>query len=572
MSLTQSFGGTEVPCESDTITSVEFDDTGSYLAAADYGGRCVIFRQSDSDINHKARRICAPNHGPAFSVGREGLPWELDDYSESKTGRERDAERGSGWHKDGFDGDEGDSKGSGGRLGQAPGGAEAKAATAGQNGVGAAQDKGGPATGKGSKDSAGADSANTAHWTPFHQFQSHEAEFDYLKSLGIEAKVNQLRFVPCGDRKLLLLTTNDKTIKLWRMAERHPYSSANASSRFVNSSGSSGVEGALDSSRLQLPQKQETGAKEVWSASILRSNLKTAYTNAHSYHINSISLSADGDRFISADDLRINMWDLEDRTKCFTVVDRKPSNIEDLNEIITCSAFHPTNTNVLAFSTSKGQINLADLRKNAVCKDSDLTSFQVADDWSYSNGSENGSGSDTNPGLYNELMKSILDVKFTSEGRYIASRDYLSIKVWDVHMTREPVKTIELHSHLKPLLPQLYESESIFDKFTMNFSPCGQRVVTGGYNNMFLVHDIGINGNGPGNSMHHCYEGELPNFLESNGPQKSGGLQKTSIAASEKKFVNIDVRTDQRVVHCAWHPRGKTLAVAGVAGLHLFNI
>ena len=332
------------------------------------------------------------------------------------------------------------------------------------------------------------------------------------------------------------------------MEERHPYTSADAASRFVNhrststsagddttpssnarSAGASRSDSSDSCAMLQLPQRQkhDVEATDLWSASILRSNLKKSYTNAHSYHINGISLSADNDRFISSDDLRINLWQIEDPTKCFTVVDRKPSNIEDLNEIITCSTTHPTNTNCLAFSTSKGQINLADLRRNAVCKDSDFLSFQTTDDWCYNSGiSRSGSGSgggsgsptsDTNPGLYSELMKSILDVKFTADGRYIASRDYLSIKVWDTHMTKEPVKVIELHSHLKPLLPQLYESESIFDKFTMNFSPCGQKVVTGGYNNMFLVHDV--HGSGK-----QCVEGELPNFLDADGPKSSGSL------------------------------------------------
>ena len=46
------------------------------------------------------------------------------------------------------------------------------------------------------------------YWSPFFQFQSHEAEFDYLKSLEIEEKINQIRFCRAKSSNLMLLTTN----------------------------------------------------------------------------------------------------------------------------------------------------------------------------------------------------------------------------------------------------------------------------------------------------------------------------------------------------------------------------
>lgn len=51
------------------------------------------------------------------------------------------------------------------------------------------------------------------------EFQSHEPEFDYLKSLEIEEKINKVRWVKgrCGGRTHMLLTTNDKTVKLWKV-------------------------------------------------------------------------------------------------------------------------------------------------------------------------------------------------------------------------------------------------------------------------------------------------------------------------------------------------------------------
>jgi serine/threonine-protein phosphatase 2A regulatory subunit B len=45
----------------------------------------------------------------------------------------------------------------------------------------------------------------------FHcEFQSHEPEFDYLKSLEIEEKINQIKWCPPCGGSLFLLSTNGK--------------------------------------------------------------------------------------------------------------------------------------------------------------------------------------------------------------------------------------------------------------------------------------------------------------------------------------------------------------------------
>jgi serine/threonine-protein phosphatase 2A regulatory subunit B len=49
------------------------------------------------------------------------------------------------------------------------------------------------------------------------EFQSHEPEFDYLKSLEIEEKINKIRWCQTANGARFLLSTNDKTIKLWKV-------------------------------------------------------------------------------------------------------------------------------------------------------------------------------------------------------------------------------------------------------------------------------------------------------------------------------------------------------------------
>ena len=49
------------------------------------------------------------------------------------------------------------------------------------------------------------------------------------------------------------------------------------------------------------------------------------------------------------------------------VVDIKPENMQDLKEVITCARYHPIDCSQFAYSTSKGIVNVCDLRAAALC-------------------------------------------------------------------------------------------------------------------------------------------------------------------------------------------------------------
>lgn len=68
----------------------------------------------------------------------------------------------------------------------------------------------------------------------------------------------------------------------------------------------------------------------------LASRAKRIYANAHTYHINSISVNSDQQTFLSADDLRINLWSLDVTDQSFNIVDIKPPNMDDLTEVRCC--------------------------------------------------------------------------------------------------------------------------------------------------------------------------------------------------------------------------------------------
>jgi serine/threonine-protein phosphatase 2A regulatory subunit B len=85
---------------------------------------------------------------------------------------------------------------------------------------------------------------------------------------------------------------------------------------------------------------------------------RSTFSNAHAYHINSIDPNSDGEHFLSADDLRVNLWNLGVTDKSFNVVDIKPKNMEELKEVITSAAFHPHRCNIFMYSSSRGSIKV----------------------------------------------------------------------------------------------------------------------------------------------------------------------------------------------------------------------
>jgi serine/threonine-protein phosphatase 2A regulatory subunit B len=59
------------------------------------------------------------------------------------------------------------------------------------------------------------------------------------------------------------------------------------------------------------------------------------------------------------------MWHLDNDNLAYNVVDLKPSNIEELSEVITYCEHHPMRPDLFLFSSSKGYFSTCDLRMNS---------------------------------------------------------------------------------------------------------------------------------------------------------------------------------------------------------------
>ncbi|XP_030938188.1 serine/threonine protein phosphatase 2A 55 kDa regulatory subunit B beta isoform-like [Quercus lobata] len=150
---------------------------------------------------------------------------------------------------------------------------------------------------------------------------------------------------------------------------------------------------------------QEVHSKIADIEDTARTRCRRVYAHAHDFSINSISTNSDGETFISADDLRINLWNIEISNQCFNIIDMKPSNMEDLTEVITSAEFHPLHCNLLKYRSSRGFIHLVDMRCSALC---DHSAILLQD-----------GGSHGFKSFFTEIIASISDIKFSNDGRHI---------------------------------------------------------------------------------------------------------------------------------------------------------
>ncbi|KAF6814996.1 protein phosphatase pp2a regulatory subunit b [Colletotrichum plurivorum] len=414
----------------------------------------------------------------------------------------------------------------------------------------------------------------------FHtEFQSHEPEFDYLKSLEIEEKINKIKWCRRQNASHYLLSTNDKTIKLWKVFEKSL--KVVAENNLSDDLTPANIAGGGGAPR-QGPAHRFKNAEDLIMPRLTHHDTVVAavprrtYANAHAYHINSISVNSDGETFISSDDLRINLWNLNIQDQSFNIVDIKPANMEELTEVITAAEFHPLSCNWFMYASSKGTIKLADMRESALC-DRHAKLFEQEEDPS-------------SRSFFSEIISSISDVRFSYDGRYILSRDYLTVKIWDINMERQPVKTIPIHEHLRPRLCDTYENDSIFDKFEVVFSGDAKNVMTGSYNNNFMIYpsdpekevEVVLQAD---KSAFKAKKVGVPTPINSsasptapNGGKKGGSRAGSPAAGAGGQGQRMRKETDadqidfnKKILHMSWHPFEDSIAIAATNNLFVFS-
>ncbi|KAI3454470.1 hypothetical protein Pfo_011133 [Paulownia fortunei] len=412
------------------------------------------------------------------------------------------------------------------------------------------------------------------------EFQSHEPEFDYLKSIEIEEKINKVRWCATPNGSLFILSANDKTIKLWKVKDHEvkrvkemdiSQSVSSENSLLGEKSFNNGQKSYFANSHsLEWTENMENGVSSYngWHNKIAcledatLARCRRVYAHAHDFNVNSISVNSDWETFLSGDDLRINLWNLEVSNQCFNIIDMKPANMEDLIEVITAAEFHPFHCNLLAYSSSRGFIRLVDMRQSALC---DRNARILKDEESHGPKS-----------FFTEIIASITDMKFANDGRHILSRDYMNLKLWDMHMDASPVATFRIHENLRPKLCDLYNSDAIFDKFDCCLAKDRLNFATGSYSNLLRVFSCGSGSDGgvtieaSRNPIRKPHVQTTSRARRSSLSNLARGFYRQghdNQSAGSKEF-SYDFNS--KLLHLAWHPTTNLIACAAGNSLLMY--
>ncbi|KII62135.1 Serine/threonine-protein phosphatase 2A 55 kDa regulatory subunit B delta isoform [Thelohanellus kitauei] len=381
----------------------------------------------------------------------------------------------------------------------------------------------------------------------FSTFQSHQPDFDYLKSVEIEEKINDISWLEPYHYSHFLLTTNDKTVKFFRISE-----TTKAQILPHGPRPSSG--GGRDGSQRFLSRESSLSSSPVHDG-----KCKKVFSNAHHYNIHSVSVCSDQEYFISSDDLRINLWSLERNDTCFTIVDIKPENMEDLAEVITTAQFHTFEPCIFVYTTSKGLTKLCDTRMNAIC---DVPAL-VFNENHYINDSQ-----------FAEATLSISSFDFGSDPNLFLTRDYLNVNVWDLRMNKASLETHGVQEYLNhdDMLNMVYENDCLFDRFDARFTKNDKCIVTGTYNNMFAHRTRGEEE--VDTTLY--FRADLEHIQNRNNTKTLEPYHVTGPVTMPRKkngcVQSIDVQNmnfDQKISSLDCHPR-EDLLVVGVEGMLLF--
>lgn len=141
---------------------------------------------------------------------------------------------------------------------------------------------------------------------------------------------------------------------------------------------------------------------------------------------------------------------------------------------------------------------------------------------------------------------------------FFCTRDYLTVKIWDIRNNAKPVKSIQITDYVEKKLCDLYENESVFDKFEVNASPCGNYVLTGSYNNNAHIMDIEATNN---------------STVEAVFGNKRGKIAAKTRQYNGKKLHSLGGTPDlkKKCLLNTWHPYENIIAAANHNCIFIFN-
>lgn len=305
-----------------------------------------------------------------------------------------------------------------------------------------------------------------------HTHQAFVGEFDCLTSSAVDEKVNCIRYLhPMRSPGVLsYLAANERTVKLFRVRRDPPCSLTDALLQYR----SEGSRSPSSSGGSRTPRSERERNKVILPY--------RAFTGTHKSPIQELSVCADGETFLSGDDLQVYWWHIEaqDTSKATCIADVGPDSgkLEDVSQLLTTVSFHPVHGSLFLVGRSSGHLSVGDLR-DPPCRSKRKYSatFELRPDHNAIQHPD-----------HDDILVSISSASFIGpSSSYVVSRDYLGMKLWDVRNTSRPVNSVGVLQCLAHHLDALYDADAIFDRFALAVDHESHTVATGCYGGVVAV-------------------------------------------------------------------------------------
>ena len=272
-------------------------------------------------------------------------------------------------------------------------------------------------------------------------------------------------------------------------------------------------------------------------------------------HLHSVTSSSDCDTFVAADESRINMYNIEYKDRpIYNLIDYERKNTTFDDERITSTVFNPHNPSLFLYTTSNGKINICDLRERSDFHQRATLTFETS-----------GKSAKLSSNVFSKWLNCVSSAKFSHNPTQLFSRDYLSVKMWDlraaqsntaasiVNMHTKPVYSAQVTDYMERNLGVLLDNDSLEDQFFLDVSPDGKYMATGAYNKSGHVLDINATTNTVINTVFGSDRNSQAGKLKVYGKAKrlvnsntAGGLE---LKVDLKKRVNMGCWAPQKDIH-----------------------
>ena len=237
----------------------------------------------------------------------------------------------------------------------------------------------------------------------------------------------------------------------------------------------------IDGRKVQLWTSSRKQIAQSSTGAVPKMRLKKTFAPYYDKHdqgvVHSITASSDGETFLTADELKIKIWNHRTAketidyargttekacTDCYVALDL--SSTEEVEEIITAVTFHPRKCAevVVAFNTGRLSIWNADRTRKWGEPERELEHKYYDDP--------------TNDDYYSDILSVISFVGFTDDGRYLAVRDLMTVQIWDTELeSKRPRYVVNVHEHMRSKLDDMFDDGSIFAMLGLEINPAGAK-------------------------------------------------------------------------------------------------